>query len=452
MRLITLAGCSFYIFNACVTAPVATEFLNRMGFTELEFGMISGIPMIMLCLQFGSALLNTHVVTRRKPWFVLFISLSRLVLIPLALTPVLFPFGSRESHIQFIIMLTCISSATGNLTTPLWYSWLADLIPHPILNRFWSRRERVLQITSISAAMAVAVATYCAQRFGLDVIPFFILLTCVGCVAGITDMLLYLRIHEPPHVAPDKQSIVASIFQPLIHREYRSFILFSCAFSAVTSFAAAFMLLYTLKELKISLWQTSLMWMCPAIGVVMAVTAWGRLADRHGQKPILEICSWFKPGIALIFLLVTPGTALWVMPLALLLDGMLNSGIMIASNGYMLKMAPQNNRAMFIAFITGLAGICGGLAAMAGGVFLNQTAGVRLTAFDRTWNHYHLLFLISFLLRFIPVYLARRIREPEVSDQTMIVNDLVKMWPLRALRYPVGLYRRITGSSDTQPW
>ena len=151
---------------------------------------------------------------------------------------------------------------------------------------------------------------------------------------------------------------------------------------------------------------------------------------------------FFKPMIVLVFLLVTREAALWVLPLAMFFDGMANAGLMVASNGYMMKIAPKQNRSMFMAAIVGLSGICGGVGSVVAGSYLTFHAGAAFHVFGRTWSNYHVLFLLAFFLRIGCAGIIHWVREPKSSRTAHVLNDICGVWPLRFLRFPIGLYRR----------
>ena len=48
LRLVTIAGCLAMVFSAAVGSPMATDYFQKIGFTEVEFGIMGGIPMIMI--------------------------------------------------------------------------------------------------------------------------------------------------------------------------------------------------------------------------------------------------------------------------------------------------------------------------------------------------------------------------------------------------------------------
>jgi MFS family permease len=178
------------------------------------------------------------------------------------------------------------------------------------------------------------------------------------------------------------------------------------------------------------------------LGNAVAAPVWGKIADRHGHRPVMRLCAWMKPAICLVFLLVTPATAVLVLSVSFFLDGILNSGMEISVNGFMLKLAPRENRSMFIAAICALSGVASGLGAVLGGIFLEATQSFSFAFLGRTWNHYHLIFLLSFLLRIPAIRMAGMVREPASGRSTVVLSELMSLWPMKALTFPVGLYRR----------
>ena len=103
---------------------------------------------------------------------------------------------------------------------------------------------------------------------------------------------------------------------------------------------------------------------------------------------------------------------------------------------------------MFIAAFTGLAGLSGGLAAMLGGVFLESLNGIEVEVPGRTWGNYHLLLAVAFVLRVLNAVFVHRLHEPTSSRPVRVLNDIRGVWPLRFLRFPVGMYRRWTGAGE----
>ncbi|MBN1558042.1 MAG: MFS transporter [Lentisphaerae bacterium] len=439
LTLITVAGCLAMAYVAGTTSPAFIEFMRQIGATDLHFGLIGGIPMVMLALQFLGAVI-TNVIRRRKPLFMVLVILGRFLYIPLAVAPAVFPGLRGTAGVAYVILLLAVSAALMNITGPLWLSWMADLIPRRMLNRYWGGRQRWMYVTWVASFLAVAAFVSFVR---VSITVTFAILATAAAVAGIVDIVLFAWVREPPNTIMRGKPVIETMLAPLRSAQFRPFVVYSCAWSASVMFAAAFMQVYALKGLGLSVWQTTLIWCAAGVGMAFAAPFWGRHADRHGHRPILAVCLALKSLIILTFFLATPGTAMWVLPVMLLFDSIWTSGMLVASNGYLLKIAPQQNRSMFIAAITGLAGICGGLGAMAGGGLLKIAADFQWHAAGRLWTNYHLLFLVALALRLGCIALVRRVREPEAAAPEKVLYVLRGTWPMRFLLFPVGLYRRL---------
>jgi predicted MFS family arabinose efflux permease len=318
--------------------------------------------------------------------------------------------------------------------------WMADLIPGRVLNRYWGRRQQAMYLVWTLAYLAISAYTYCVS---LPVDISYPILVTIAVLAGVIDILLFLEVKEPPNKLVTDRVLLKVLFEPLQDKGYRRFVIFSCVWFACVMFTASFMQLYVLQELGLSQWATSLIWCAAGVGQALSSAGWGRLADRHGQRPILNLCTFFKPSIVLVFFFLTRENVLWLLPLAFVFDAMLNAGNAVATNGYMMKIAPRANRPMFMAAIIGCSGLCGGLASIVGGMFLDASKGFSLHLGGREWTHFHLLFLIGFLLRVACMPLVRGIREPKSSPSREVLDEVLDAWYTMFVRVPVGLFRRI---------
>ena len=438
LERISVAGSLCMVFIACVTSPVTTDIFRHLGASSFQFGLLNGLPLIMLAMQFAGAYWTNRMRTRKR-WFMVLIILARLLYLPVAILPFL-GGASREAVVAAMIALIALGSGIANLTIPMWYSWMSDLIPRRVLNSYWGNRQRSLTLTLTLAALAVTVLTFYGAAIPIDWL--FLILVLVGCTAGTIDILLFRAIREPPNVTTDAHPWTV-LMQPLRDRDYRSMVVFQCVFNGLSMMAAAFMLVYVLDVLRIPLWQASLVWCVPGLGMAVVSPFLGRLSDQYGHRPVMTLCVALKPVVALAFLLISARTAVAVLTPVLFVDAMLNAGLAISTNGYMLKKAPRANRSMFIAAMSALTGVSMGFGAILGGVFLQHTAGFELAFAGRVWGNFQLLFFINVILRVLCIPLARRVREPASAPSRVVMAHIMGTWPLRMLAFPVGFYRRM---------
>jgi len=438
LALITIAGSLAMVYSTAVSSPATIDYFRGLGATEFHFSLLGGLPLIMVSLQFVGAAL-TNQLRRRKPVFMVLNIVGRLMYLPIAFLPLMYHGPTGSGIVPALVVFIGIASACANLITPLWLSWMGDVIPQRRLSTFWGQRHAWMHATWTTCYLGIALF---ARNSGLDVNTVFRVLVVLGCVAGVADILLFIWVREPEPDLPETAPLWAQIIEPLRNPTFRSFLVFSCAWSFAVSWAAPFMQLYVMGALGVSVWQTTLIWCVCGVGSILAARTIGRIADRHGNRPLLVISISLKSMIVIVFLLLTPGTVRWVLPIAFLFDSMLNSLTIVANNGYLLKGAPPENRAMFVAAMTGLAGICGGLGAMASGSFLEAMEGMSWHLAGRDWNKYQAMFAIGVLLRWWCILLVRRIREPESSRPAEVLDELGNVWPFQVFLFPVELGRK----------
>jgi len=447
LRRVILGGTLAMVYSVGISSPATTDYFRSLGATEFHFGLIVGVPLLLLSLQFaGAAFVNGA--TRRKPTFIFCLIACRLLYLPIAFLPGLTPGLSVNGRIGVVLSLLAASTALHNFAIPFWFSWMADLVPRRALNRFWGVRQFWMHGVWTLSYLAATAFLYQVNQPATFTFP---ILSALAVVAGIADILLFLRVKEPANLVTSDLRAIDALRAPLQHPDFRTFVAFSCWFSFATMFTAPFLQLYILKELGVAPWTTGLIWCGAGIGVMLTSAGWGRLADRHGQRPIINLSVTGKSMIMIVFLLLTRDNVFWLLPVVFAIDGIFNSANMVACNGYMLSIAPQANRSMFIASITGLSGIVGGVSAMmAGGLFKAIGPG-SLEFAGRSWTAYHAVFAISLLLRWACIPFARRIREPGSANTSFMLQEVFGEQPARFLRFPAALYRRLVPPADRTP-
>ena len=281
-----LGGSLAAVYGGLLATPLTAAFYKDNGTAGHRFGLITGIPMLMLSMHFIAALIS-HRLVHRKPTFIVVSIVQRLLFLPIAFLPMVFPDLSPESMIIIIGIILGVNAGATNFRLTLINSWLADLIPHRILNRFWGHRQAWMSIMIVSCYLAVAAFTHYVDW---SITAKFQILVVVATIAGLIDVLLHLRLHEPAHEVVRDEHPFRLLTEPLRCKTYRSFLLFQCAWFASAVIAGSFMVVYTLEVLKVGPAVTTLIWMLQIVGPILFSRWWGRLADRHGHRPLLAIC------------------------------------------------------------------------------------------------------------------------------------------------------------------
>lgn len=441
-RGIIVAGCCGMAYTQLTLSAASIEFTLELGGNGLHVGVLNALPTGMLFLQFLAALAANHLQYRRTLWMTLSI-IQRLIYIPVVAGPWLWPHVPDSTWLWLYIAVVGIEQGLLHFGTPLWLSWMGDYLPHRGLNEYWGIRHLWMQWTAAAVLCGGAILLH---ESGLSIRYGFPALVLIGSVLGVADILLFLRIEEPPVTRVPNPDLKSVLLAPLRHPGFRSFIGFMCAFHFAAMLGATFISLFLLQYVGMSLFQVLMLWTFSWIGGAVTSRRLGIWAERWGNKPVLVLCTVFK-SVLMISLLVIPrdaATAFWMLVPVFMFDAVLNSGFAISQNGFLLKNSPAENRTMYIAAGTALAGIVGGVTSIAAGVSLSMLGEWQLDLSGYTFTGFHLMFTISIVLRMASLILVARIQEPHVYETLQVVTQLVGTTPLRMLRFPVGLYRNWT--------
>lgn len=426
-------------YTQLTLSAASIDFVRGLGGTGFHVGILNALPVALLGFQFVAAIVANYLTYRRGLWMGLSL-LQRALLIPVALGPCLWPGMGDRFWIWVFLAAIAVNQGLLHFCTPLWLSWMGDYLPHGDLNTYWGYRHRWIQW---SAAGSLLTGALLISQPGLGIRIGYPILVTVAGILGIIDILIFLKVEEPPVTKLPQPSLKTALLAPFLHQGFRSFIGFMCFWHFAAMIGAAFISLYLLDHVGMSLFDVLLLWTFSWVGGALSSRWLGRMSDHFGNRPLLILCVCFKSlnMIGLICVPRDPTLAFYILVPIFMIDACLNAGFAIATNGFLLKNSPAENRTMFIASGTAMAGMVGGATAIFTGAILAYFDGWSTDLWGMNFSGYHLCFAISLGLRFVAVRIALQIHEPTSHDTIQVVTYLVGITPLRVMRYPVGLYR-----------
>jgi hypothetical protein len=422
-RAIVAAGCCGMAYTQLTTSPATVQFARSMGASGLHIGILGALPMGLVCMQLLSAVAVQRMARRKWLWIGASV-VQRLMFLPAALGPWLVPQIDDAVWIWTLVVLTALNHATLHFCTPLWLSWMGDYLPHKGLNEFWGVRHSSQQWT---AALALLANALFFLRGDVEVRAAFAAIIALGAVLGVTDILLFVRIAEPPLRHAANTTLWEALAGPFRQRDFRGFIFYSCFWNLAAMVGAPFISLYLLKHVGMDLFHVLLLWTISWVGGALLSNQLGQWAERFGQRPVLVLCTAFK-SINMVGLLACPANPTFAFAFLapiFMIDAFLNAGITIANNGFMIKNSPREDRTMFIAAGTGFAGIVGGVASIAAGAAIAASDDWSWTAGGTTYVNFHVLFAASMVLRLASAVLATLVREPASAPVGVVAAELL---------------------------
>lgn len=431
-RAIIVAGCLGMIYLQLTTSPATVQFARALGANGLHIGILGALPTAMLFMQFVSGVLVNRIKYRRRLWLTVGIT-HRLVMLPAALGPTLWPDMPEGFWIWTLVGLTAVNYGMADFCHPLWMSWMGDYLPKQGLSRFWGRRH--LWMHWSAAAALGSAAMYVSWHPG-GIKPAFALFGVIAAVCGVADLLFFLKVEEPPVKPAPSPRLRDVLSAPFQKREFRRFIGFSCFWHFAAMTGAPFISLFLLEYVRMDLFHVMLLWATSWIGGALTAGRMGWMADKFGHRPLLVLSIAFKSTLMIVLLFVpaNPTLAFWMLLPVFMLDALLNAGIAIAQHGFLLSYSPSENRAMYIAAGTAIAGMVGGATSIASGFVLRALAGWDFSFLAVGVSHFHVLFSVSVLLRLAASVLVLRVEEAEAVGTGEVVTHLWHAAQRRLLR------------------
>ncbi len=420
------------VYLQLTTSPATVQFARALGANGLHIGILGALPTAMLFMQFVAGVAVNRIKYRRRLWLAVGIT-HRLVMLPAALGPVLWPDMPDGFWAWTLIALTAVNYGLADFCHPLWMSWMGDYLPKQGLSRFWGRRHLWMHWT---AAITLGFAALYVSGHPDGIKPAFAVMGVIAAICGVLDLLVFLKVDEPPVQPAVSLRLRDVLSAPFQVREFRRFIGFMCFWHFAAMTGAPFISLFLLEYVQMDLFHVMLLWASSWIGGALMAGRLGWLADRFGHRPLLVMSIAFKSTlmVALLFVPANPQLAFWLLVPVFMLDALLNAGIAIAQHGFLLSYSPSENRAMYIAAGTAIAGMVGGVTSIASGALLRSLAGWDFSYLAVGVSHFHVLFSISVLLRLMAAGLVLIVEEPEATRTRHVVSHLLRVAQQKVFR------------------
>lgn len=417
MNLSILEGGFSMLFINWTQGSVLTGYALYLGATPFELGLIASVPLLGQVLAPLIAWLAGRV-GRRKSLTIATAVLGRVIWTVAALLPAIAPPDSRAWLLVVTIAVSGIFLA-GN--GALWTAWIGDVVPSDQRGRYFGLRGGVLGIVGMLANLGAG-----AFVDAVDAPLSFQLVLLFAIFNGLIASSLLLT-HSEPLVTAQRLPLLATFTVPFKDLNFRRFLIFASYWTFAVLIVAPFVFAYFLKHLQMSYTQIALWSVIAAVSALLFSPQWGRLADRVGNKPILEITTVGAGTLLpLTWLLATPGN-LWPIWLSGVVDALIWGAIGPAQFNLALSSAPRENRASFIAVLSAVTGLAGFIGGVLSGVLLSGFTSLGTASLlGYQWTPYHWLIVVSALLRTQAWRLLRGLKEENAWSTRDVLNW--KLW------------------------
>jgi MFS family permease len=407
----TLEGCCGWIMVALVQ-NFYNPYIQALGGTSRQVALSSSIPQLMAGIAPFFAPWALAKFGRRKYFVVSTLFVQALMYIPLGLTWYFRDLWglSHDWAVWATVACFCVSTFAGNVHSSAWQDWMGDLVPKRTRGRYFGTRNRIFATINLLAVISAGLLLQKGKALGMPLMMF-------SCIWGFTfffrlaSTTLMAIQYDPPHVIPPREQTLTfgQFLRNMPNEPFGRFNMFQVIANLVTFFAVPFYAVYMLRELGFTYPQYTIISIIPTIATIIMMPVWGRIIDRHGCIRPMKACMAALPILTLFW--IVSDNYWWIACIGIG-AGASQSGFMLCSFNYSIGILDPKKRVPSLAYSQVL-----GAFAMSAGAFLG---GMAVTYVPTLFDHQlQTMFLISGLLRFIPAFLFKTLKEDKASPPSL---------------------------------
>ena len=403
-----------------LNTAVFAGFVLSLGADASDIAFFSAIAAILAPVQIISSLFS-KTIENKKNWVIwngVFEAVFRGLLITI-------PFLFVESLHQRMLLIFLVAGLTaGYIYTPFYSSWVAGTVPENFRARFTSRQTIVRSLVG----MVVGVMT---GRF-VDWFPdeeklmAFVVVFIVGTLCGVAGPLSLKRTNYPVQTdETENRNPLRHLLQPFRDRNFRQLVLFFSSWQFALGLSGPLFSVFMLDRLGFGYTAISLLSALGTLSTMAGYRAWSVLIDRFGSKPVLQIL--IIPGALTAFLwgFCQPGSHVMVAS-AMFLSGLIMGGINLAVTPLQYALLPKENQDERVAYLASWSttiNLLYSVGPLIGGILVASLVGVRFTVGGFLIQDINIIFFLSGIMRFVPLFLLRPVRDARsISSQQLLSN------------------------------
>jgi MFS family permease len=218
------------------------------------------------------------------------------------------------------------------------------------------------------------------------------------------------------------------IMEPLWDPNFRPIVINYFVWNVAIGIASAFFTPHMINNLHMNFTQIALYYGVFALIGFIFNKPWGIIIDKFGNKPVLSFCSF---GIVLVPLLWLFPRAdfLWIFIFEVTYSGILWTGFSLAIFNIPITSSPRDKRIIYLAMFSMTTGLGFFVASLFAGSIAEFFSFVHWQIGKQTIVNYHILFVLTAILRFVSALMTTRLNYPkdkEMPDMIQYMGSSVK--------------------------
>jgi MFS family permease len=404
---------------------IAALLTRNFGLSEGWYGLIASLPALSSVVQLAlipllSRWLHPKALTLTAAW----VHLGCWLIFVLALPYLGFESAALTGLVFLAFFL--VSSLLAAVVGVSWTSWIQEWIPGKVRGKYFGNRNRLITMGTVAFLLASGKLL---GFFESSIFGYQLLLLVAILLRGIS-ILGQHRILSSDTGARHVEKYRWRDYPAILRHSpgLLTFILFGCAFGFATSLIGPFYTIFMYELLGLSITHVSWLIILASVGGALSFPAWGKLLDKHGNKPVIIVCLSLWQAQNYLWCILTPDTS-WLLYPMWLWGGVTSAGYILGSFNLLLKVMPRKAKTTGISIYLAITSLVAAIAPILGGQFFTWAAAAEFSPL-RT---YQVSFLIQPTLCLLAVLILLRIHEPQSDKVRTVVGAMRSMRQIGAI-------------------
>jgi MFS family permease len=426
-------GFRFIVLSAMISVIGATTFAGDiLTMVALNLGGEEGYVGFLRFLVLTASVAQILVVrlaqrVSKKKFLLTVFTINILITAPILAVQWIGSTCGQATALTVLALIVGSRSVVLSINIPSWMGMLREMLSE-------QKQGRLLGIfrTSWQSTLALTlllVGFYLGRHPNANQLQVVLM---AGVVAELCRMLVLIPVPSVPvRLSSHVSSWWETIQKPLGDPNYRYFLKYTAFYSLAMGLADGFRIVYLWRlgfGQNMALISASL----TALGAVLTLLFWGKLADRFGNRNVFSLTLAGFAGCTLLWLTVRPTTLGLILSMLLFFGaGAFHAGNGIVHTRYMFANLKSELDASYIAVTYLAMQLTMGIGSLIGGQLLRFMDAKGLGVGQMAVNNYHIVFFVSFLAFLVPWFLRRKLREPTEKPTREVVAIVLQ--PIRQL-------------------
>lgn len=402
------------------TFPFVLAFaVKGLGWETAAVGWMAALPHLCNCLQ--PVLLA--LLSRRFSNYAIIVLTFTVGAVPW-LFAVSFPeVGAARDGVFVAILL--VSTCANSVASVAWSSAISEIVPERLAGRYFSRRN----LTFGAWTLATVLVMGHAAEWQNNSLRVFGLIFLLAGLSRLTGLLFFTRMTFPASVREVHSRGIAfdDLMAVLRNRNYVWLCLFIGCWGLLLNSAMPFYTVFLVGKLEFGVGDVVTFTTLASLGGLVTLTSWGRLCERFGNRPVLQVCAsvWAITAL-LMWAFARPGWT-WHLYAGYFVVGAMTAGFQLVQFNLMVRLAPGALRAAYVAVFLAFTSLFTALGPILGGHLLRILSPEIGQLFGYPIYSYHLVFTLSGFGCLLAVNIARRVREPAEQPVETVWREMTTM-------------------------